>query len=506
MSCKDMQGNNWSILFDAIPTMTNFLRVVVAAVAQMNQRTTLPNDTNYFSCLLPGSTSTKSAASDEPALTAGMTAGVTFTAWELGDHEETGSQVPAEYSYPGDMIAPNGKYPPFLSVTSEKDVAKVKVGGNDEEPIGGLGKALVGYKKGDKVMIAIAPKLVFDGVASSNMIELRRRAVAWIVVEVEVVRVKSGEKKKKEESGPIPVAPAPTPVPAPVSDLTSRMAKLSGGGAAAQMAMTGGTAVATPQTFQPSPQQQSQQPAPQQQYQHQSSLVNPYQQPQQQVPQHPQMQQQYQQPPADTNPYAVALVAGQEARSSYMPNPTNATTMQPPQPAYNMSMSHDLSQNLMNISSSIMSLHQKVDSINRNGSSMVPKNSFQMKSTDLIAGIEALVNEYDASVEKMNEKIKEQSSSNSSASKERESDLIKDLERVKKERDDRDVKIEKLEEKIENLSNKNEKLMSDKTNLLEKQQDLYEKTNEYKNNSYSLQADLDRLKKNGSDSNNEADK
>ena len=58
MSCKDVQGNNWSLLFDNLDAMRAFLRVVMACVAQVCQKAPSGTELKSFVVgLLPGSTS-----------------------------------------------------------------------------------------------------------------------------------------------------------------------------------------------------------------------------------------------------------------------------------------------------------------------------------------------------------------------------------------------------------------------------------------------------------------
>lgn len=102
--------------------MKQYLRVVMACVGQVCQRSGSAG-ANLVVGMLPGSTSTMSTGgTDEVALTAGMTAGIVFTAWELGEADDS---APLEHNYPGDMIN-SSVNSPFLSVQSTGSPAKVK--------------------------------------------------------------------------------------------------------------------------------------------------------------------------------------------------------------------------------------------------------------------------------------------------------------------------------------------------------------------------------------------
>lgn len=128
MSCKDSQGNAWSLLFDNIDQMRVMLRAVMACVAQVCSRNSATTR-DIVVGVLPGSTTASSNATingAEVALACGMSAGVHFTAWELGEPDDTSSNVP-EICYPADMLnSTSGNFPPFLKILPPQEVAKVK--------------------------------------------------------------------------------------------------------------------------------------------------------------------------------------------------------------------------------------------------------------------------------------------------------------------------------------------------------------------------------------------
>lgn len=126
MSCKDSAGNGYSLLFDNIDQMRIMLRVVMACVAQVCSRNSATSR-DMIVGLLPGSTSASSNAAvsgAEVALASGMSAGVHFTAWELGEPDDVATSV-SEYNYPAEMLS-SVNYPPFMKVVAPQDVAKVK--------------------------------------------------------------------------------------------------------------------------------------------------------------------------------------------------------------------------------------------------------------------------------------------------------------------------------------------------------------------------------------------
>lgn len=126
VSFTDASGNCWSLLFDSADAMRVMLMGIVAVTAHMNQRMST-TDCDFVLGMLPGGPSTSSAQpADETALDKGMTAGVFFLAWELGDDPDspsTPSSV-AEFDYPADLVG--GAKPAFFSVVSPSEVAKVK--------------------------------------------------------------------------------------------------------------------------------------------------------------------------------------------------------------------------------------------------------------------------------------------------------------------------------------------------------------------------------------------
>jgi hypothetical protein len=410
-----------------------------------------------------------------------------------------------------------------------------------------LGEALTGYKKGDRAMVALAPKKVFSGPASDRMIDLRSRAEAWVVVEMEIVRVKSSDKKKKEE--PVPVA---APAAASVdqgdaggrgrteSDLAARMAKLAAKSGGGVNPMAGGmhSNVLTNNNQQQQTQgdnehrnnsgnqntggnqsydnnqnqHQNQNGGYQnQQNQHQNGGFNQnnggynqnqnnggynqnqnnggynqnqnqnnggYNQQHNNGYQH--QQPSYPAPPADSNPYAVTLVAGQESRSAYMPQnqqqqnqnqfqhnpygqPSQPSVGYPGQPQVG---GGSVDQVLANLQLSMTQLHLKVDRLGSvglgGGLAMTPKGSagagLQVKATELVTVAQSLLSEYETQMEAVEKRTKELDSHASSSTssmlelkQQYEKDFKEERDKLKKDRDDKEARCEKLEEKLEAL-------------------------------------------------------
>jgi hypothetical protein len=126
VSFSDTGGNNWSILFDQVEVMTTFVRTLVATMCHIRCHLSneghllvlislyllpLADQTNVLKGSLPPSPTIESDPS-LPTLTAGMSAGVSYRAWEVcGSPSET----------PTEAIA----YNPFLQ-SPINDFAKIK--------------------------------------------------------------------------------------------------------------------------------------------------------------------------------------------------------------------------------------------------------------------------------------------------------------------------------------------------------------------------------------------
>lgn len=446
--------------------------------------------------------------------------------------------------------------------------------GSKDSLFPGFHDHLVGLKKGDKLLIAVPPRLVYETSSTlqslTNFNENRKFPENWIVMEIEVAKMKSNAanstssetaaEKKIEGTSNAP------------SDLTSRMAHLSGGAGLVGMAkplvdasMNGNvqelnknqseTMVANdssniPANTRPSSQfqyataiespgsnipnqyqtmsqassmgfQQSQsssqfgssyqQQQDQQRQQHEQQQRNQQHLQQQQVQQHEinqqnqdKLQQQQLQHHHQVQsgfggyPYsqALAVVEGQEARSFYHQPPTNhggfysssassnsASTAYPgyansypspsshnsyhphahqqphssiPQPSLAHSTPQYPSYGAPSFESRpygdmIESRKPHVDEI---------KSAVRMKSEDLIAGIQQLVEDC--------EKATKEAKANNQQSI-----------------------IAKLNERIENLQDKNEKLMSEKSSMLERQADLLQRSSDMASKAMEYQQEVE---------------
>ncbi len=94
MSFSDVNGGNWSILFDTTDAMTPFLRAIVATVCHIRSHSpsseTKPSP--VIGQLPPGQIDAADADPTAP-LAAGSTAGVSFQAWEVGDINDNPSSI-----------------------------------------------------------------------------------------------------------------------------------------------------------------------------------------------------------------------------------------------------------------------------------------------------------------------------------------------------------------------------------------------------------------------------
>ena len=116
LSFTDPSSNQWSILFDSIAVMLNYVRNLAACIFHVASHTggTIPVSMKRPLPSPEGSNSSSSGGGSDgdTVLTMGMAAGVYLTAWEIGE--------PADY--PGDVLGAA----PLKRIQPPDDVLKVK--------------------------------------------------------------------------------------------------------------------------------------------------------------------------------------------------------------------------------------------------------------------------------------------------------------------------------------------------------------------------------------------
>ena len=186
MSFADPQGTAWSLLFKTEQDSAAFLRYAALVRAHQSVHGTDSADADGA----VGTFDILAGKADQPELTIGDAAGVTYSAWDL--------QVGAGAAQPPHAAVAQ---PAFASSTKP---VKVKLG-EGEEPVPGVEEGVVGMRKGGRRILLVPPAL-------------SGRGSAWVVVELNVVKVKSKkdktEKKARKEKDGSAAAPASVPVTA----------------------------------------------------------------------------------------------------------------------------------------------------------------------------------------------------------------------------------------------------------------------------------------------------
>lgn len=110
MSFSDAAGNQWSLLFDSVEVMSQFVRTVVATVVHC--ATHNPDTVDAAAPIRRALPRAEPADEEDTVLAQGMSAGVYLTAWEIQDLAD----------YPGDVLAGV----PLKRVQAPDDVLKIK--------------------------------------------------------------------------------------------------------------------------------------------------------------------------------------------------------------------------------------------------------------------------------------------------------------------------------------------------------------------------------------------
>jgi len=195
-----------SLHFLAKDEMTRMLRALMTVRVQAGQHATTTG-AEFMDHPICGLVDWAGDVLDQslPTLTEGSLAGILYSVWE----------VPASHVYANEVLVST----PLLSLSEEKEKIKLKVEQETEEPLGGLGLALVGYREGDVALIGIPTGRTYEGNAD---ITARARPDSWMLVEVRVIKTKtkslSKEKKKDKEKEKEKERPVSTRVPFSAGD------------------------------------------------------------------------------------------------------------------------------------------------------------------------------------------------------------------------------------------------------------------------------------------------
>lgn len=113
LSFSDPQGNYFSVLFDSLDNIFNFVKILAFTLIHMQSYEGISgNDIPNLRKALPNCPD--QTAEDTTQLNPGMTAGIFYSIWEIGELGD----------YPNDVInSPTG---PFLTNKNPEELLKVK--------------------------------------------------------------------------------------------------------------------------------------------------------------------------------------------------------------------------------------------------------------------------------------------------------------------------------------------------------------------------------------------
>ena len=174
---------------------------------------------------------------DDPStsscLEIGDTAGIHFNAHSVMNSSVNGNPKDVLAISPYDKSADGG-------------IHKIKIGPEEDEPVGKLSESLIGMKVNQKRIVIVPNHLAITGIGTRA--PRPRPDSSWIFCEVQLMKIKKF-KPKKEDTVPTPVAPATTATAATKKtkkqkgkmtendDVRNRMAKLSGAAGGGMMSI-----------------------------------------------------------------------------------------------------------------------------------------------------------------------------------------------------------------------------------------------------------------------------
>jgi hypothetical protein len=416
------------------------------------------------------------------------------------------------------------------------------VGDASNEPLSGLGSALIGLKKGDRFVFVVPTGATYAGGLD---VTGRSQADSWYVADIEIIKSKkNAEKTKEKDREALPPqqeieqsARTSTPTDQSSSNnLKARMAKLGGValGGLSPVKMPAPESESSSSTGSESANRTQEQEDQRRQQQQQEQQEQQRRQEQQQQPQ--QQQQQQQQPQ-----YALALIEGEEAHSTLLgvqpevqqqqqqPQRTNQTQQQSAYPLQQLQVqatNPEIKDSLSKVHSSVLQLHGKIDmmtlqlSKSSGGSGMMGFEALQqqqqqqhmmqmqMQQNMMRMGMGA-VDVRTLAYGEMPRPDAPKPDGKTSMSGFREligqiESMVSEYEEMKTQMaaaprgGNQDAKITELREKISGLQDRNEQLTETKSKLLDKQDELREKLAAEREASMALQEKLREAASNSS--------